>query len=83
LQTLGKKSNTLNEEDCIVSAPEGFEHRSHVGWSADNGFDVNNLPAEWKHLLKSAGLRKKDLQALCNLHSYNSSSKYSSPQCEG
>lgn len=52
-------SQEMREEDFVVSAPESFEHRSHVGWDKANGFDVKNLPPEWKSLFKSAGLKKK------------------------
>lgn len=49
-------------EEITISAPEAFEHRSHVGWDAQNGFDVDNLPSEWKALFKNAGLKRKDLK---------------------
>jgi Wiskott-Aldrich syndrome protein len=49
-------------EDIMISAPESFEHRSHIGWDAQNGFDAANLPQEWKVLFKNAGLKKKDLE---------------------
>ncbi len=55
------ESGGLRPEDVVISAPASFEHRAHVGWDAQNGFDVKNLPAEWKSLFKSAGLKKKDL----------------------
>lgn len=64
-KSLGSKSKgdtSLRMEDISISAPEAFEHRSHVGWDEQNGFDVDNLPAEWKVLFKNAGLKRKDLK---------------------
>ncbi len=49
-------------EEIVISAPESFEHRSHVGWDQQSGFDVENLPPEWKVLFKNAGLKRKDLK---------------------
>jgi hypothetical protein len=33
-----------------------------VGWTADGGFDISNIPGDWKELFKSIGLTKHDLQ---------------------
>lgn len=62
LKSFGKKEQQPRMEDVEISGPEGFEHRGHVGWDPNNGFDVKNLPSEWKHLFKAAGLKKKDLE---------------------
>eukprot|EP01125_Pyxidicula_operculata_P008977 TRINITY_DN2968_c0_g1_i1.p1 TRINITY_DN2968_c0_g1~~TRINITY_DN2968_c0_g1_i1.p1 ORF type:complete len:508 (-),score=183.74 TRINITY_DN2968_c0_g1_i1:380-1903(-) len=44
------------------SGPKNVEHVGHVGWSADGGFDIKNIPAEWKKIFKNVGLKKKDLE---------------------
>lgn len=31
--------------------PSNFQHTSHVGWTAERGFDINNIPADWKKVL--------------------------------
>lgn len=46
----------------VVGAPTDFKHESHIGWDPVNGFDVRNIPAEWKDLFKKAGISKKELQ---------------------
>ena len=46
-----------------VGKPKDFQQVSHIGWSADGGFDINNIPPEWKKIFKSVGLRKKDLES--------------------
>jgi hypothetical protein len=38
--------------DVPISGPSGFEHRSHIGWDPTNGFDIRNIPPEWKALFK-------------------------------
>lgn len=32
------------------------------GWDPINGFDITNIPPEWKELFKKAGVRKKELK---------------------
>jgi hypothetical protein len=46
----------------VTSAPTNFQRVSHIGWSADGGFDISNIPAEWKRLFKSVGIKKSDLE---------------------
>eukprot|EP01121_Diplochlamys_sp_Union-15-3_P001874 TRINITY_DN11624_c0_g1_i3.p1 TRINITY_DN11624_c0_g1~~TRINITY_DN11624_c0_g1_i3.p1 ORF type:complete len:442 (-),score=113.92 TRINITY_DN11624_c0_g1_i3:58-1350(-) len=46
-----------------VSAPRNFKAVTHVGFNPQTGaFEVNNLPKEWKKLLKEAGISKKEAQ---------------------
>lgn len=40
-----------------------FKHTSHIGWSASGGFDLNNIPPEWKEQFRQIGLTKAALQA--------------------
>lgn len=42
--------------------PTDFKHTSHIGWSANGGFDLNNIPAEWKEQFRQIGLTKAALQ---------------------
>ena len=49
-------------KEMEISAPTNFQHITHIGWDEANGFQVNNLPPEWKELFKQAGVKKKDLQ---------------------
>ena len=44
-----------------TGAPTDFKRISHIGWSAEGGFDISNIPAEWKVLFKQVGIKKKDL----------------------
>ncbi|KAL6049452.1 p21Rho-binding domain containing protein [Balamuthia mandrillaris] len=45
-----------------ISGPTNFSHDTHVGWDAEQGFEVRNIPPEWKKLFKDAGVRKSELQ---------------------
>ena len=38
------------------------QHLSHIGYDAENGFDVNNIPDEWQKLFDKAGVTKEQLQ---------------------
>lgn len=42
--------------------PTDFKHTSHIGWSATGGFDLNNIPQEWKEQFRQIGLTKAALQ---------------------
>jgi len=46
----------------VIGGPTGFKHESHIGWDLDNGFDIRNIPPEWKKLFQAAGVKKSDLQ---------------------
>jgi len=45
-----------------VGKPTGFKQVSHIGWSTDGGFDIKNIPPEWKQIFQKAGIKKKDLE---------------------
>lgn len=45
-----------------TSGPTNFQHISHIGWSKENGFDVENIPPEWKELFKEVGITKGHLR---------------------
>jgi Wiskott-Aldrich syndrome protein len=36
------------EQDIPISGPSGFRHESHVGWDPQNGFEIRNIPPDWK-----------------------------------
>ncbi len=55
-------SNSASADSTPISAPSNFRHVSHVGWDPANGFDVNNIPAEWQKLFKKAKVTKADLK---------------------
>ena len=48
-------------DNFVLSGPSGFRHESHIGWDPENGFDVNNIPAEWRKLFRAAGVKKSEL----------------------
>ena len=48
-------------DDRVTSAPTNFKREGHIGWSAEGGFDIDNIPPEWKQMFKNMGIRKKDL----------------------
>ncbi|KAL1526331.1 hypothetical protein AB1Y20_015045 [Prymnesium parvum] len=59
-----KKKEALQQTErpeMVISGPTDFKHVAHVGWDEQQGFQVQDLPAEWKVLFKKAGVKKKDL----------------------
>jgi P21-Rho-binding domain/WH2 motif len=60
------KSMLVGEEenggDFQISGPTGFRHASHIGWDPDNGFDIRNIPPEWRKLFAAAGVKKSELK---------------------
>lgn len=44
-----------------ISGPTGFKHEQHIGYDPDKGFELNNIPEQWKAIFKSAGIKKQDL----------------------
>jgi len=45
-----------------MGKPTDFQQVSHIGWDPDGGFDIKNIPQEWKSLFKKANIKKKDLE---------------------
>jgi P21-Rho-binding domain/WH1 domain len=54
----GKKER----KEADISTPTNFIHKSHIGFDISNGFDVSNIPDEWKAMFKEAGIKKKHLR---------------------
>ena len=51
-----------SEKQMEIGLPTNFQHITHIGWDEAKGFQVENLPPEWKNLFKTAGIKKKDLE---------------------
>lgn len=49
------------KEKPKVSGPTGFKRVSHIGFSADEGFQFADIPEEWRMMFRAAGISKKDL----------------------
>jgi len=49
-------------EDFEVSDPRGFRHESHIGWDPERGFEIRNIPPEWRKLFAAAGIKKNELR---------------------
>ena len=58
----GAHAPTPAVSSLAIGSPTNVKHEAHVGWDAERGFEVRNLPDEWKALLKSAGVRRRDLE---------------------
>jgi len=56
----GKKKE--EEHTFVISTPTDFRHDSHIGWDPVNGFDIKNIPPEWRKLFQAAGVKKSELQ---------------------
>ncbi|EFA77317.1 Wiscott-Aldrich syndrome protein [Heterostelium album PN500] len=55
--------NTDEEDEVmVISAPSGFRHESHIGWDPSQGFEIRNIPPDWRKLFQSAGITKKELK---------------------
>ncbi len=51
-----------------LSGPTNFRHESHIGWDSQNGFEIRNIPPEWRQLFQAAGVRKSELRDGIRLH---------------
>lgn len=56
----GGKSKKLTRED--IGNPTNFRHISHIGFDPERGFDLQNIPPEWKSLFEKAGITSDQLQ---------------------
>eukprot|EP01120_Amphizonella_sp_Union-15-10_P010250 TRINITY_DN4081_c0_g3_i1.p1 TRINITY_DN4081_c0_g3~~TRINITY_DN4081_c0_g3_i1.p1 ORF type:complete len:267 (+),score=68.83 TRINITY_DN4081_c0_g3_i1:308-1108(+) len=45
-----------------LSRPQNFRHESHIGWDPSAGFEIRNIPPEWKKLFQQAGVKKSELR---------------------
>jgi len=50
------------EEELEISAPTDFKHQSHIGWDPEKGFEIRDIPADWRKLFQSAGIKKSELK---------------------
>jgi len=46
----------------VIGAPTNFSHDTHVGWDTEHGFELRNIPMEWKKLFKDAGVTRSELE---------------------
>jgi len=46
----------------VIEGPTNVTHVSHIGWDPRDGFQIRNIPTEWKKLFKDAGIKKSDLK---------------------
>ena len=60
LKSLTSSSSSNGTDVMEIGGPTMVSHVSHIGWSPTEGFEVNNLPEEWKSLFKAAGVRRRD-----------------------
>lgn len=50
------------EPEIVLGKPTGFRHQSHIGWDPEKGFEVDNIPSDWKKLFQQAGIKKSELR---------------------
>jgi hypothetical protein len=55
----GKKKKAKSRQ---IGAPSNFQHLAHIGFDPVTGFDVKNIPPEWKILFDKAGVTKEQLE---------------------
>jgi Wiskott-Aldrich syndrome protein len=51
-----------DQPDIVLGGPTGFRHESHIGWDPVNGFEIKNIPPEWRKLFQAAGVKKSELR---------------------
>ncbi|KAJ2944003.1 hypothetical protein O0L34_g8328 [Tuta absoluta] len=63
LKGSNKKPKTRKLTKADIGMPQDFKHISHVGWDANKGFDVENLPEEeMRTFFSKAGISESQLQ---------------------
>ena len=45
-----------------IGAPTNVQHTQHIGFDPEKGFEIQNIPDEWKVLFKSAGIKPSHLK---------------------
>ena len=55
------KKKKPEKTEMVIGGPTDFKHESHIGWDLDNGFDIRNIPPEWRKLFQAAGVKKSEL----------------------
>jgi Wiskott-Aldrich syndrome protein len=50
------------QQEIVLSGPRGFRHESHIGWDPNQGFEIRNIPPQWKALFQAAGVKKSELR---------------------
>eukprot|EP01132_Coremiostelium_polycephalum_P007588 gene7588-9329_t len=58
----GKFFGNEEKEELEISSPTNFKHESHIGWDAEHGFEIRNIPPDWRKLFQSAGIKKSELK---------------------
>ena len=56
-----RKSKAKPSTTLVIGHPENFTHHGHIGWNLTNGFDIHNIPPEWKKLFQGMGVKRSDL----------------------
>jgi len=60
--TLGIGDDANAGDNVVLSGPTGFRHEAHIGWDPTNGFEIRNIPPEWRKLFQAEGIKKSELQ---------------------
>lgn len=55
-----KKTKRVTKGD--IGRPTNFQRISHIGFDAETGFDLQNVPPEWLHLFEKAGVTDAQLK---------------------
>ncbi|XP_026323985.1 neural Wiskott-Aldrich syndrome protein-like [Hyposmocoma kahamanoa] len=63
IKSSSRKPKTRKLTKADIGMPLDFKHVSHVGWDANKGFDVDNLPEEeMRSFFSKAGISETQLQ---------------------
>jgi len=55
------KKKESKSESIVISPPRNFRHESHIGKDPKFGFEIRNIPVEWKRIFYAAGVKKSEL----------------------
>lgn len=57
-----RKKQDQGGKSLRIEGPTNVTHVSSIGWDPSAGFQIRNIPPEWKRLFKDAGVKKSDLE---------------------
>eukprot|EP01119_Soliformovum_irregulare_P009743 TRINITY_DN2342_c0_g1_i1.p1 TRINITY_DN2342_c0_g1~~TRINITY_DN2342_c0_g1_i1.p1 ORF type:complete len:499 (+),score=132.95 TRINITY_DN2342_c0_g1_i1:34-1530(+) len=57
-----KEEEETPAKEMEISGPTNFQHNSGIGWTQEGGFNIHNIPPEWRKVFQSAGIRKSELK---------------------
>ncbi|KAJ5070742.1 neural wiskott-aldrich syndrome protein [Anaeramoeba ignava] len=57
-----KSKKSEPQKEMVIGTPTNFKHEGHIGFDPEKGFDMRNIPEQWKKLFQQAGVKKSELK---------------------